>query len=462
MGRSSGYFKDIGDAFTKVPDKSSLDLIYTSPSGPYVLYKGFLGERIVVFKCLNEICSGDEVYESMLRHEFEIAHPLKHPGVCDYLSWVRLGDLGNAIVMEWVDGETLSNILRCDSLDDVSRESIALQICDAVSYVHRKQVLHNDLKPDNIMVTKGGGVVKLIDFSLADSPSMVRGHVPAGTEGYAAPEVVSGGDASVSSDIFSLGKILSILLPSRADVYGRCLKGNPSERFASVEEVRAAIVSGRSRKWWIPVIMALAAILVGVTFMIPRLKEYRAKEKGRKMFEEAAALLRGFEEDSLETDSSSYTFVDTLDCLNGRFVVTADDGREGIMDSAGRLIVEPVWERIEFLSPKVAELRRNGLSYLCSGEGRIFAEGADREELAASFQERYERMLFEDMRHWDEVLDKADSLCSACLSGEDEVGLSEKFDALKSSLAGVSGNMTNVQASRLNSILGRLENRSGR
>ena len=462
MGRSSGYFKDIGDAFTKVPDVSSLDLIYTSPSGPYVLYKGFLGERIVVFKCLKEGCRGDEVYESMLRHEFEIAHPLKHPGVCDYLSWIRLGDFGSAIVMEWVEGDTLSDILSGVSLEDTSRLDMALQICDAVSYVHRKQVLHNDLKPDNIMVTKGGGVVKLIDFSLADSPSMVRGHVPAGTEGYAAPEVVNGGEASVASDIFSLGRILSQLLPARTDVCGRCLKENPPDRFSSADEVRAALLSGRSSRWRIPILVALTLALAGAAFFVPRVNEHRMRVRGRKVFVEAAAMLRGYEKTHTETDPSSYVFTDTLDCLNGRYVVTTGDGKKGIMDTDGKLIVEPEWEKIEFLSPEVAELRRNGLSYLCSGEGRIFAEGADREELAASFQDRYEHMLFEDMRHWDEVLDRADSLCSFCLSGEDAGTLSTLFDALKSSLEGVSGNMTTTQASRLKDILGRFDNQGGR
>ncbi|MBR1926465.1 MAG: serine/threonine protein kinase [Bacteroidales bacterium] len=457
MGRSSGYFKDIGDAFTKVPDEHSLDLIYTSPSGPYVLYKGFLGERIVVFKCLKAGFRGDEVYESMLRHEFEIAHSLKHPGVCDFLAWVRLGDFGNAIVLEWIDGETLSATLRSDSIGEDTRKSLALQICDAVSYVHRKQVLHNDLKPDNIMVTRGGGVVKLIDFSLADSPSMVRGHVPAGTEGYAAPEVVSGGEASVASDIFSLGKIISSLLPSRTDVYGRCVKEEPSERFASVEEVRTAILSRRTPRWWIPALSALAAVMLAAAFLVPGVNGRRGEARAREVFGEAAALLREYGKPPVGADPSLYSFVDTLDCLNGRFVVTVDDGRMGIMDSEGRIIVDPMWEKIEFLSPQVARLQRNGLSYLGSAGGRIFAEGADAEELTSSFQERYERMLFEDMKRWDDVLDKADTLCSACLKGEDAGDLSVRLDALKRSLSVVSGEMTGAQRLRLEDILGRFE-----
>ena len=197
MGSSSGYFKEIGDAFSKLPGKDALELIYSSPAGPYLLYKGLFGERIAVFKCLKEEFRGDEVYEAIIRHEYEIAQPLKHPGVCDYLSMIRIEGLGNTIVMEWIDGCTLGDFIGNGPVSPETAKFIVLQLCDAVSYIHRKQILHNDLKPENVMVTREGNVVKVIDFSIADSPSMARGHIPAGTQGYAAPEVIAGGEASV-------------------------------------------------------------------------------------------------------------------------------------------------------------------------------------------------------------------------------------------------------------------------
>lgn len=461
MVRSSGYFKEIGDAFSRMPDQDELELIYESPAGHSVLYKGHLGERIVVFKCLKPEFRGDEVHESMLRHEYELAHPLKHPGVCDYLAWIRSPELGNCIVLEWVDGSTLAELAGKGNLDDTLAEGIVLQLCDALSYIHRKQVLHNDLKPENVMVTSRDAIVKLIDFSLADSPSMTGGHLPAGTEGYSAPEVVSGGDASIRSDIYSLGRIIQEILPSRSGISDKCLKEQPSERYASVDEVKAALES--PRRSWMKILTSVAALIIVflAIWALLRFSENDAQETGSGMFREAVSLVKEAASTSHVLNASDYLFTDTLDCLNGRCIVTCAQGK-GMMDHEGTLLLEPVWNDIEFLSPDVALLSRNALSYLCSSEGRIFAEGTDSEALAASFQESYERMLFEDMRRWDEVLDHLDSLCWSCLSQDGEGDSISLFEQMKESLHSVSGKMTPSQTKRLNEIEERFQYHQGR
>ncbi|MBR1490661.1 MAG: serine/threonine protein kinase [Bacteroidales bacterium] len=461
MVRSSGYFKEIGDAFSGMPDQDELELVYESPAGHSVLYKGHLSERIVIFKCLKPEFRGDEVHEAILRHEYKLAHPLKHPGVCDYLAWVRTPELGNCMVLEWVDGCTLAEWAAQGAWDETAAKSIILQLCDALSYIHRKQVLHNDLKPENVMVTSRDAIVKIIDFSLADSPSMTGGHLPAGTAGYSAPEVVAGGDASVRSDIFSLGRIIQEILPSRLDVSDRCLKDNPSERFSSADEVKAALESGRRKRGTIlpAVIVLLAVLLAAWSFW--RRPEKASLPADSGLFREALSLVREATDTTRTPDAAGYRFTDTLDCLNGRFIVACPQGY-GMMDNDGRLLLEPVWDDIEFLSPDVALLTRNALSYLCSSEGRIFAESTDRETLSSSFQEGYERMLFEDMRRWDLVLDRLDSLCGSCLSPQGEAGSAAIFERTKESLHAVSGKMTHSQAIRLNEIEERFQNHPGR
>lgn len=458
MVRSSGYFKEIGDAFSRMPSSEELELIYESPSGHSALYKGRLGDRIVVLKCLKPEFRGDGTREAILRHEYEIAHPLKHPGVCDYLSWIHHRELGECIVLEWIDGRTLEDLVKAGALDRKSAFRIILQLCDAVSYIHRKQVLHNDLKPENIMVAREGSVVKVIDFSLADSSSMAGGHLPAGTEGYAAPEVASGGEATIRSDIFSLGRIISEILPSRKDVSDKCMKDDPLERYALVEEVKAALES-RRRSWW--KILLSSAVLLGAVLMLLWLPGRGRRDEDSGMFRKAVSLVRDSASPTPSLDASGYLFTDTLDCFNGKFIVTCAQG-EGIMDEDGTLLLEPVWSDIEFLSPDVALLSRNGLSYLSSSEGRIFAEGTDREALAASFQDSYERMLFEDMRRWDEVLDNLDSLCWSCISRDGNGGSAPLFERLKESLHSVSGNMTGSQSQRLGEIEERFEFHKGR
>lgn len=459
MVRSSGYFKEIGDAFSQMPDQDELELIYESPAGHSVLYKGHLSERIVIFKCLKPEFRGDEVHESILRHEYELAHPLKHPGVCDYLAWVRTPELGNCMVLEWVDGCTLAEWAAQGAWDETAAKSIILQLCDALSYIHRKQVLHNDLKPENVMVTSRDTIVKIIDFSLADSPSMTGGHLPAGTEGYSAPEVVSGGEASIQSDIFSLGRIIQEILPSRPDVYDKCLKENPAARFSSVDEVKKVLASGRKtglKRALLTAFLLVAALTAWVLFRHPGKERHDTRAE---MFQEAVSLVRRTTSATRVLDASGYRFTDTLDCLNGRFIVTCAQGK-GMMDDEGRLLLEPVWNDIEFLSPDVALLSRNALSCLCSADGRIFEEGTDREALTTSFQASYERMLFEDMRRWDEVLDRLDSLCWSCISHDD--GSAMLFERMKERLPSVSGKMTASQTHRLGEIEERFQYHQGR
>ena len=459
MGKSSGYFKEIGDAFTMAPSASDLELIYESPAGPYHLYKGLLGERIVVFKCLKDGFRGDEVYEAILRHEYEIAHPLKHPGVCDYLSWRNVDRLGNCIVLEWVDGVTLRQLLDKGALDGDMALGIATQLCDSLSYIHRKQVIHNDIKPENIMVTSSGGIVKVIDFSLADSPSMARGHLPAGTEGYAAPEVVAGGKASVRSDIYSLGKVISMLLPSRTDVSGRCLQDDPSGRYSSADEVKAALRSRRSKAGWAVALVAVAVLAV-LLALIPGLPPRNKATDGERMFNEALALVRATGDRPMP-DNSGVAFDDTLDCLNGMYIVTRD-GLKGLMDSSGALLLEPSWDEIEFLSGEVALLSKGGLFHLCGPDGRVFAEGVDRESLAESFQGLYERSLFDGIRRWDEVMDNLDSLCWVCLSPDGTKDVAKHFERLRRSLQSASGKMTRNQSARMEEIEDRFNYHSSR
>ena len=459
MGSSSGYFKEIGDAFSKLPGKDALELIYSSPAGPYLLYKGLFGERIAVFKCLKEEFRGDEVYEAIIRHEYEIAQPLKHPGVCDYLSMIRIEGLGNTIVMEWIDGCTLGDLIGNGPVSHETAKSIVLQLCDAVSYIHRKQVLHNDLKPENVMVTREGNVVKVIDFSLADSPSMARGHIPAGTQGYAAPEVVDGGKPSVRSDIYSLGKVLSLLLPSRSNAWGKCLEIDPSKRYSSPEEVKAAF---EARKSGIgrTILMAVLAAAILVALSMSLWPKADVQEES-DIFLDAIALTKERIARPPGTDASKFNLADTVDCLNGKYIVTSD-GRKGILDSSGRLLVEPAWDDIEFLSVDVALLSKGSFFQLCGPDGRIFAESVDKEGLIDTYQSQYERSLFEDMRRWDEVVSRLDSLFSSCLSNELSEEIPVRFDSFRRSLEAASGNISKNQALRISEIEERYNEHSGR
>jgi serine/threonine protein kinase len=163
------------------------------------------------------------------------------------------------IAMEYVNGEPL--VAWCDArtLDTPARVRLFIQVLDAVSHAHRRQVMHRDLKPSNILVTEQAEV-RLLDFGVArllrgdtDAPSMTQAWGNALTPAYASPELLRGEPVDLRSDIFSLGVVLHELLtgvrpgqrpPAAKDGEGRVLSGalrdavakalapDPADRFA--------------------------------------------------------------------------------------------------------------------------------------------------------------------------------------------------------------------------------------
>lgn len=137
------------------------------------------------------------------------------------------------MVAEWIDGVTLADYLQTEpSVRQLRR--VAMELAEAVAYVHQQQVVHRDLKPRNVMVTSNGGYVKLIDFGLADTDSHAILKQPAGTLRYIAPEQARLAQADVRNDIYSLGVImqemndrqgsakpLKLVVPKR--IVNRCL-----------------------------------------------------------------------------------------------------------------------------------------------------------------------------------------------------------------------------------------------
>ena len=241
-------------------DNAPLEVIHESKDGYCILLKGHRNDRVVVYKTLKPEFRNDPVHQRMLRREYEIGVSLKHPGVCEVLAWRTLADYGDSIEMEWVDGCNLADWLTDNRNDKTQVRRIFLDICDALAYLHRKQVIHKDLKPENILVTRLGSHIKIIDFGLSDTDSILTGKDPGGTWQYAAPEVTAGGVADEKSDIYSLGVILRQAGPAFARVAKKCSAVDRSRRPASAEEVRHELASSASAiAVWVP----LLAIAVG-------------------------------------------------------------------------------------------------------------------------------------------------------------------------------------------------------
>lgn len=212
--------------------------------------------KLHFLKRLKPAFSCDIRYQEAFRKEFEIGYRLEHPNLVRYIFFSDDG-----ILMEYVDGETLNQrLVRQPSYFKKRKntDKFVCQLLDVVGYLHSHQVLHLDLKPDNIMFTRIGDDVKLVDLGccLTDTFADTPGRTPA----FAAPEqhprslndeVPTKRDegnepravCDVRTDIYAIGKILqSIPHPIiYNNILARCTATDKAVRYDTVEKLRAAL-----------------------------------------------------------------------------------------------------------------------------------------------------------------------------------------------------------------------------
>jgi serine/threonine protein kinase len=222
--------------------------------------------------------TGDIRYQEALRKEFETGYLLEHPHLVRYLSFEH-----DAILMEYVEGETLSQ--RIANHPDFFRnhkntDKFIRQLLDVVGYLHSHQVLHLDLKPDNILLTHINNDVKLIDLGccFTDSYQDTKGH----TNSYAAPEQLSGRTVDERTDIYAIGRILEFL-PEHTlynKVIACCTAENPADRYQSVDEILYAINHRHRYPLWLAIIAFCAVLLfVGIALVTHQKSEPTVIEK---------------------------------------------------------------------------------------------------------------------------------------------------------------------------------------
>ena len=216
--------------------------------------------KLHFLKRLKPAFTGDIRYQEALRKEFETGYRLEHPNLVRYIS---LTDDG--ILMEYVDGETLSQRIAAhpEYFTKQNTDKFLHQLLDAVACLHSHQVLHLDLKPDNVLLTRINSDVKLIDLGCCYTDTFAD--TPGRTNAYAAPEQLSGGSVDERTDIYAIGKILERLPHHDINnkVIARCMASLPKERYQSVRELQDALFR-RSRCWtWLYIAILLITFLTG-------------------------------------------------------------------------------------------------------------------------------------------------------------------------------------------------------
>lgn len=182
-------------------------------SGMASLFKAIdrtTGQAVALKVPLLQIESDPAGFDRFKREE-EIGLQLDHPSV---LKLIRAEKKSRPyIAMEYLEGQTLSELLKnVHPLPEPDAVRIASLVCEALSYMHSKGVIHRDLKPQNIMLCNDGSI-RIMDFGIARSQGSRRltfvGFTPAmGTPDYMAPEQVRGSRGDERTDIYSLGAIL--------------------------------------------------------------------------------------------------------------------------------------------------------------------------------------------------------------------------------------------------------------
>ena len=184
--------------------------------------------RQVAWKVLPSHLSGDSEFQARFLREARAVAQLANPHIVGVFDIVTEANQC-FITMEYIDGYTLRQKLRDTPqlpLIDACRHG--MEIAEALAVAHRSGIIHRDVKPENIMITRTTGDVKMVDFGLArlgEDNNLTREGVIAGTLSYMAPEQIRAEGLDYRVDIYALGIILFEMLAGRAPFQGENILG---------------------------------------------------------------------------------------------------------------------------------------------------------------------------------------------------------------------------------------------
>ena len=228
--------------------------------------------RLVAIKVLKEEFASDENFVSKFKMEAQAAARLSHPNIVNIYDVVDEENL-HYIVMELIEGITLkSYIEKKELLDSKEAIGIAIQVAQGIAAAHEQHIIHRDIKPQNMIISKDGKV-KVADFGIARAVSSqtVNSSAAVGSVHYISPEQARGGYCDERSDIYSFGITLYEMVTGRVpfegdntvavalahledpvvppgdynpqvypgleDIILKCTKKKPDRRYGSMEEV---------------------------------------------------------------------------------------------------------------------------------------------------------------------------------------------------------------------------------
>jgi len=244
-----------------LPQYEIHDFIAQGGMGAVYLARQAALDRFVAIKVLPAMISGETDMDFTARFQIEARamaklHHGNIVGVFDF-GTTQAGHL--FLVMEYVPGHTLHDLIHTGVVTKEHALSYALQLCDAIQYAHDHGIIHRDIKPNNILISTDGHV-KVADFGLARATAAQDQEVMMGTPDYAAPEITQGIEVDQRADIYAMGVLfyetLTQTLPKKTrqpasaiagcdpgwdEVIAKATRVFPKDRYQQVKEMRQSI-----------------------------------------------------------------------------------------------------------------------------------------------------------------------------------------------------------------------------
>ncbi|WP_412500785.1 serine/threonine protein kinase [Shewanella chilikensis] len=214
----------------------------------------YLGERqdgtysqVVAIKAVSLSLMSSEA-GSLFNYEAQALASLNHPNVVTILDAGQDSRGIAYVVMPYINGESITEY--CNKLDSAAEKiRVFIQVLDGIVHSHANQVLHRDIKPDNLLVDAEGRV-HVIDFGISKlmggQGSLSHSYLNAMSFDYASPEQKSGERITVASDIYSLGKVLKVLLPGDAIIgliASKAAADRVEDRYQTVAEFKTELLN---------------------------------------------------------------------------------------------------------------------------------------------------------------------------------------------------------------------------
>ena len=229
------------------------------------LYTAYRYGKRYVLKGLSADCQSLTDMLILQQKEFSLGITLSHPNIAETYSLEEVADCDRCIVMEYVDGITLAEWLATNP-SHLARQRVMLQLLDALEYIHSLQLVHHDLKSSNILITRNGQNVKLIDFGLSELDT-------------------TNPQNDIQHDIQKFGEILQLLFPSR---YKRLRQQCQNGQFANIAAIRLSIEKRQRRQKYIPYIIAIIILIISALLSIHTYCLYQESEQMAQVANEYA------------------------------------------------------------------------------------------------------------------------------------------------------------------------------